>query len=230
MNSPAPLADERPRPRARRLRFQALAAAAVATTVLAGAPFSQAEAAGTTAVRARIVSWVDGDTVKTSRGVVRLIGMDTPEVGEPCYARARSNAARLAPAGSTITLVKVLGRDNTDRYGRLLRYVQHSGVDVGFRQIQAGYADARYDSGSYGSHPRRAMYHRADERHPDRTCQQTPPPPPLSSNCDPSYPTVCIPPPPPDLDCGQISFRRFKVVGADPHRFDSDHDGVGCES
>jgi micrococcal nuclease len=44
-----------------------------------------------------------------------------------------------------------------------------------------------------------------------------------------SYPTVCIPPPPPDLDCGEIPYRRFPVTGADPHRFDGDHDGIGCE-
>ncbi len=48
-------------------------------------------------------------------------------------------------------------------------------------------------------------------------------------NCSPSYPTVCIPPPPPDLNCGDISYRNFRVVGSDPHRFDGDHDGVGCE-
>jgi len=48
--------------------------------------------------------------------------------------------------------------------------------------------------------------------------------------CHPSYPTVCIPPSPPDLDCGDIQYRRFAVVGSDPHRFDGDHDGIGCES
>jgi hypothetical protein len=60
----------------------------------------------------------------------------------------------------------------------------------------------------------------------------TPPPPPTSStsNCDPSYPTVCIPPHPPDLDCGEIHFRRFTVLAPDPHGFDADFDGVGCES
>jgi hypothetical protein len=47
------------------------------------------------------------------------------------------------------------------------------------------------------------------------------------SNCHPSYPTVCIPPPPPDLDCGDISFTNFRVVGSDPHGFDGDNDGVG---
>lgn len=48
-------------------------------------------------------------------------------------------------------------------------------------------------------------------------------------NCHPSYPTVCIPPPPPDLDCGDIPYRRFPVVGSDPHWFDGDGDGIGCE-
>jgi hypothetical protein len=50
------------------------------------------------------------------------------------------------------------------------------------------------------------------------------------TGCDPAYPTVCIPPPPPDLDCKDITFRRFTVLPPDPHRFDGDHDGIGCES
>jgi hypothetical protein len=49
-------------------------------------------------------------------------------------------------------------------------------------------------------------------------------------NCDPSYPTVCIPPPPPDLDCGEIPYRRFTVLPPDPHDFDRDGNGIGCES
>ena len=49
------------------------------------------------------------------------------------------------------------------------------------------------------------------------------------SGCDPSYPDVCIPSPPPDLDCADIAHRRFTVVGADPHRFDGDGNGIGCE-
>ena len=53
---------------------------------------------------------------------------------------------------------------------------------------------------------------------------------PKSGNCDPAYPTVCIPSPPPDLDCGEIPYRRFKVLRPDPHGFDRDRDGIGCES
>ena len=51
-----------------------------------------------------------------------------------------------------------------------------------------------------------------------------------TGNCDPAYPTVCIPPPPPDLDCGDVNQKRFTVLPPDPHRFDGDHDGIGCES
>jgi micrococcal nuclease len=51
----------------------------------------------------------------------------------------------------------------------------------------------------------------------------------VTSGCDPSYPDACIPPSPPDLDCGDIAERRFTVYPPDPHRFDGDFDGVGCE-
>ncbi len=49
------------------------------------------------------------------------------------------------------------------------------------------------------------------------------------NNCSPAYPGVCIAPPPPDLDCKDISYRNFKVVAPDPHKFDRDKDGIGCE-
>lgn len=52
---------------------------------------------------------------------------------------------------------------------------------------------------------------------------------PLPQRCDPSYPSVCIPPPPPDLNCGDIPHRRFAVRSPDSHGFDNDRDGVGCE-
>jgi len=50
-----------------------------------------------------------------------------------------------------------------------------------------------------------------------------------SSSCDSSYPSVCIPFYPPDLDCGEINYTNFRVIGNDPHGFDRDNDGIGCE-
>ncbi len=56
-------------------------------------------------------------------------------------------------------------------------------------------------------------------------------PPTVGEECSEYYPGVCIPPYPPDLDCGDIPDRRFEVIQPDPHGFDGiDNDGLGCES
>jgi micrococcal nuclease len=50
--------------------------------------------------------------------------------------------------------------------------------------------------------------------------------------CDRSYPDLCVPPPPPDLDCGYVydqGFRHITVPPPDPHNLDGNHDGVACE-
>lgn len=49
-----------------------------------------------------------------------------------------------------------------------------------------------------------------------------------SSNCDPNY-TPCVPNVSYDLDCPDIGF-GVQVIGSDPHRFDRDGDGYGCEA
>lgn len=61
----------------------------------------------------------------------------------------------------------------------------------------------------------------------------TPPPAPTpqptpTGNCDPNY-TPCVPLVSYDLNCPDIGF-RVTVIGSDPHRFDRDNDGYGCES
>jgi hypothetical protein len=48
--------------------------------------------------------------------------------------------------------------------------------------------------------------------------------------CDESYPDFCIAPAPPDLNCPDVVGKKpFRVRQPDPHRFDRDHDGWGCE-
>jgi uncharacterized repeat protein (TIGR01451 family) len=58
-------------------------------------------------------------------------------------------------------------------------------------------------------------------------------PPPTSTGCHPSYPTVCIPPPPPELVCADLPFREFSVrwtvPDPDPHHLDKSEDGIGCQ-
>lgn len=69
---------------------------------------------------------------------------------------------------------------------------------------------------------------------PDGKCHTAPqsnytPPTDITPSCDPSYPDVCIAPYPPDLDCDEIYYSNFRVTGSDPHGFDTDYDGIGCE-
>jgi hypothetical protein len=71
---------------------------------------------------------------------------------------------------------------------------------------------------------------------PEATDTLPPPPPPPTDTpppgdgCANAYPDFCIPPPPPDLDCGDIDQKNFTVLPPDPHGFDGDNDGIGCES
>jgi hypothetical protein len=47
--------------------------------------------------------------------------------------------------------------------------------------------------------------------------------------CDPSYPNVCIFPEPPTLSCAEIPNRNFYVRRPDPHNFDRNGNGRGCD-
>lgn len=47
--------------------------------------------------------------------------------------------------------------------------------------------------------------------------------------CDSAYPTVCIAPFPPDLNCEDVPYKNFVVLQPDPHNFDGDKNGMECE-
>jgi endonuclease YncB( thermonuclease family) len=118
-----------------------------------------------------VLGWIDGDTVETTAGRVRVIGYDTPERGDCRYEAATAVAARLAPPGSTVLLVVEPANDDTDRYGRLLRRVVAGGRDVGIALIRSGYAVARYDSfDGYPGHSREQDYRAADAATSGRAC------------------------------------------------------------
>lgn len=103
--------------------------------------------------KARILSVVDGDTVKvklasSKRITVRLIGVDTPETkpGAPVECggkQATANMKRLALKGGRgrgVTLATDPTQHRRDRYGRLLAYARvDSGRDLALEQIRAGW-------------------------------------------------------------------------------------------
>lgn len=189
---------------------------------------------------------VDGDTIDVAIGgktyPVRYIGMDAPENGDHlAYDATRKN--RQLVQGKTVTLVKDVS--DTDRYDRLLRYVIVEDDFANYELVRQGFAlPATFppDVACQATFVEAAGLARQEVRGlwiPTVTPTATkniiivtavPGTGTGGGNCSPSYPTVCIPPPPPDLNCGDIQFRRFKVLPPDPHNFDGDHDGIGCES
>lgn len=95
----------------------------------------------------------DGDTLDVRAGDrVRLVQIDAPEVGEgECYAReSRRELERLAPRGGRIELEADPRLDDTDRYGRLLRYVHARGANVNVELVRRGAATPYFRRGDEG--------------------------------------------------------------------------------
>lgn len=92
-----------------------------------------------------VVDVVDGDTLDVglpSGGEerVRILGINAPERGE-CLAEGATAALERLVAGVEVDLVA--DRSDRDRYGRLLRYVEVDGDDVGVALVREGYAVVR---------------------------------------------------------------------------------------
>ena len=94
-----------------------------------------------------MVDVVDGDTIKVAVGGrvyrLRYIGIDTPEtkhprIGRECYGAEAATANSKLVAGKVVELEKDVSE--TDRYGRLLRYVWLGDVLVNERLVRDGYA------------------------------------------------------------------------------------------
>jgi endonuclease YncB( thermonuclease family) len=176
---------------------------------------------------------IDGDTIELVNGqTVRIVGIDTPEVGECGYDAATAKMERLV-LGERVRLAA--SDEDKDRYGRLLRFVNVGKRDAGLQQIKAGLAIARYDSrDGYGHHPREDRYIAADRDAPNKRCGAPKPRTVVESpaegpaaGCAAGY-SPCVPPYPPDVDCADVD-GPIAVTGSDPHGLDADGDGVACE-
>jgi micrococcal nuclease len=94
--------------------------------------------------RGDVIRVIDGDTIEvrlTDGQVrrVRYIGIDTPERSEDLYTEATRANSRLVD-GEEVGLVKDVSE--TDRYGRLLRYVYAGDTFVNAELVREGYAAA----------------------------------------------------------------------------------------
>ncbi len=100
---------------------------------------------------------IDGDTIELENGQrVRYIGMDTPETIEPrksiaCFSKEAVEFNKNLVEGKKVRLEKDVSE--TDKFGRLLRYVFVGSVFVNDYLVRQGYAstatfppDVRYQS------------------------------------------------------------------------------------
>jgi endonuclease YncB( thermonuclease family) len=196
----------------------------------------------------------DGDTLKLSTGEnVRFLQIDTPELSPPeCYGEEARQALVQLLGKSNILLESDSVSDDVDQYDRLLRYVKVGKVNVNLKLVQIGAATPYFHQGQRGKYSsqlfKAAQTAKAKKIGLWKLCPNTKldpnkladtgPVPNKSSKsteplgkCDPNY-QGCIPPYPPDLDCGDIKkmgLAPIKVIGRDEHNFDGDGDGIGCD-
>ena len=175
---------------------------------------------------------IDGDTIdvalQNQEYRVRYIGVDTPERDEPFYEEA-ANANRALVEGQEIILVRDVSE--TDRYGRLLRYIYLlDGTFINAELISQGYgrvvtfppdvAETEYLTqlqrearenlrGLWGLSEMQAMPSQCD------TCRKN------SYDCK-------------DFDTQAAAQACFNIcleqTGEDTHHLDGGGDGIVCES
>jgi len=94
----------------------------------------------------KVLRVIDGDTIKIEGDkVVRYIGIDTPETVHPskpvqCYGKEASDKNRELVEGKEVTLEKDVSE--TDKYGRLLRYIWVGDTFVNEYLVREGFANS----------------------------------------------------------------------------------------
>jgi micrococcal nuclease len=98
------------------------------------------------AVLEKVVKVIDGDTIEITGGIkIRYIGIDTPETVDPrrpdgCFGREASEKNKEMVLGKDVRLEKDISE--TDKFGRLLRYVYVGDIMVNDELVKNGYAKA----------------------------------------------------------------------------------------
>ncbi|MBG1240573.1 YifB family Mg chelatase-like AAA ATPase [Nostoc sp. NZL] len=203
-------------------------------------------------ITAKIISVGDGDTVTAQFGskkaTIRLACIDAAEMKQtPWGERSRDRLKQLLPVGK---LAKFSIKEK-DRYGRFVAEIFVGNSNINLVMVQEGQAvvyrqylkncptsqnsllsaeaDAKSKKLGFWNQTKPVMPWDFRSQNSKPKPNSSPKPVSQSSNCDPSYPDLCIPVGAPDIDCGEIQYRNFRVVGNDPHGFDGDGDGIGCE-
>lgn len=201
-----------------------------------------------------VANVVDGDTIDLEDGTrVRLAIVDTAEVhggNEPCGPEA-SAFTRRQVLGEHVSILRPAGAPGADSFGRLLgEVVRADGVSLNVELVAAGFGTI--DDRFVGEDPDLAGRLAAAQEGavaPSCAVAETPPPAPdpepelkapvapvapepdpePAGDCAAGY-DPCVAPYPPDLNCSDVSGPIYvDHAHGDPHGFDRDKDGVGCE-
>ena len=197
--------------------------------------------------QAIMVKVIDGDTIVVSindkNEIVRIIGIDTPEVVDKrktveCFGKEASDFARLTlQDNKTVLLKSDPTQGERDKYNRLLRYVwiDDGKVDFGKLMIEGGYAsEYTYDRPyKYKNEYKKAETEARIAKKglwADDVCVSETPPIQQQQMTNTSGG---------DKDCSDFATQEeaqayFESKGGSStnnvDRLDSDHDGVACES
>ena len=213
-------------------------------------PILLMESAFANPINAKVTAVSDGDTLTVvaqgQNTTIRLACIDAPESQQTGGTEATQRLRQLIPIGSTVKIVPVardqynrvvavvFGKDNKGgnlnvnlqmvAEGQAVVYQQYLNNCPGSKQdLLAAEAFAKNMALGFWSEPNCLP---AEFRRNNCTTASTQPD---RSQCEASYPNICIPIGSPDLDCGEVPYSNIRVVGDDPHGFDGDGDGVGCE-
>jgi endonuclease YncB( thermonuclease family) len=152
---------------------------------------------------------IDGDTLDVGDVRVRLSLVDTPERDEDGYSQATEYASEICPVGSRVVIDQDDGQ-MVDDFGRVLAKVTCKGnwilnyllLESGHASVLTEYcAESEFSSESWIEQECSEEEAPAVQEPPIQQplVQEPPAQEPPEENCHPSYPGVCIPPPPPDL-------------------------------
>lgn len=193
-----------------------------------------------------VIGVTDGDTIEIEGGKkVRYIGINTPETVDPrksvqCFGHEASNKNKELVLGKKVRLEKDVSE--TDKYGRLLRYVWVGNTFVNDYLVRQGYAqsstyppDVKYQDQFLQAQKEAREQNRGlwiacsyfGEPEVKATPKTTPKIQPTPSTSQSGYSCDC------SRLCGQIStceeaYYQLNTCGCSAR--DSDKDGIPCES
>ena len=174
---------------------------------------------------------IDGDTIHVDGQSIRFALASAPEINTSMGLAAKQYIQQICPVGSKVKVDEDDGQTQGS-YGRIVGVIYCNGVNLNQAVLGQGFGHFAFsktfcDNNEFSGQPWSECYSNQKETSSQTQYTQPDYSQTTESNCDPNY-SGCIPPYPPDLDCSDVG-KNIRVIDSDPHGFDRDGDGIGCE-